>query len=768
MVGTVIACRSNRRHVFLAAVGMSALCASQPAAAQVATPVPRAEVDQDHAAAAVTDDDIVVTARRREERLQDVPIAVTVLSGEALDTKGIQSVQDLRISVPALQVAPSNLGPAIPGYTIRGQRQLEGILTQDPSVGFYFADVVQQRPHGTNQALYDIASVQVLKGPQGTLFGRNVTGGAVLITPERPKFDFGGSITGTLGTLDLRGVTAVLNVPLTDRFAIRAAGKVQSRGGYGTNLTSGTALDGQALRSELNDQDVESFRVGALWRPTDTIESYTVGSYTNSRSSGVSTAINALRAGSSGQLLFASAAALQRQQGRDPTVVENDGAGPTRVVTYDISNTSTLELGQVTLKNIAGYRKVNSSTQIDYDGTPFAIWNNYGRLNAWQYSDEFQILGTGLSDKLSYILGAYYFKEGGYENTITNVNRTIGSRQGQVENTSKSLFAQANFEVLPGLTLTGGYRYTWDDRYLDLQSRISSGTNILGICRLQTSDANTAPLNPCSRVTTAKFSADSYLVSASYKINSDTMIYASHSTGYRSGGLNFRAVKPSEGIPFEPETVMNYEIGFKTDLFRRLLQINAALYQSDYSDIQRTLVNACPGAPLQQCTNVVNAATAVIKGGEVEATVRPARWLSLTGFYGYVEAKYSSFVTPQGQDLSGNEFAYAPKATFGGSVELTLPVPDQDISISANYYEQSSAQTNDQNDGPRLPAYSLVNASANWRGIGGASIDLRLFVNNVFDNSYHVAEISLVGSFGTNSAIIAEPRTAGLAVTYRF
>ena len=188
-------------------------------------------------------EEVTVTARRREESNQRVPVAITSVSGDALQNASVQRVEELRFVAPSLQISPTPFGNAVPGYTIRGQRQLESLATQDPSVVVYFADVPMMRPHATNGAFFDIDSVQVLKGPQGTLFGRNTTGGAVLINPKRPTHDFGGEIAVGFGNHGEVNGTGVLNVPAGDTLAIRAAGTIRQSDGYTRNLVNGKMLD---------------------------------------------------------------------------------------------------------------------------------------------------------------------------------------------------------------------------------------------------------------------------------------------------------------------------------------------------------------------------------------------------------------------------------------------------------------------------------------------------------------------------------------------
>ena len=215
------------QHLLLASAVFLTSALPGRAAAQNDTPEARPLIEE-----------VTVTARRREESNQRVPVAITSVTGEALENASIQRVEELRFVAPSLQISPTPFGNSVPGYTVRGQRQLEALATQDPSVVVYFADVPMMRPHGTNGAFFDIANVQVLKGPQGTLFGRNTTGGAVLINPKLPTSVFEGEISAGFGNYGAYDATGVINVPITDALAVRAAGQFRQSDGYTARIWS--------------------------------------------------------------------------------------------------------------------------------------------------------------------------------------------------------------------------------------------------------------------------------------------------------------------------------------------------------------------------------------------------------------------------------------------------------------------------------------------------------------------------------------------------
>jgi len=699
--------------------------------------------------------DIIVTARRKEEKLFDIPVAVTVLSADQLHSRGLNDVESLRFAAPALQVSPTPFGKSVPGYTIRSQRSLESIITQDPAVGIYFAEVVQQRPHGTNASLFDLGSVEVLKGPQGTLFGRNTTGGAVLINPARPVFETGGSFELEGGNYGLVRGTAALNLPLNDAVALRVAGRVTRRDGYVKNLINGSQTD---------DERTESVRGSLLIKPNSDFSSIFVINYFHENDAGSGFVTAGLRPGSSFAANANFAASFARQQSRsDFWSVENSAIPYAKVNALSVSNTTTLNLGNATLKNIAGYRKVKTDAAFDYDGSSATVFESRNLLDAKQWTEELQISGNA-SDKLSYIGGVYYFYESGRD-TQNSILFGTRANDGQATNKSKSIFAQIGYKIAENLNLTAGGRYTWDDRNLVAFNKLN------GVCRL--TDATGAPLSPCAKEFDTSFKSPSWLVSLDYKPSEDLMVYLSHRRGYRSGGWNLRANRPSEQVPFRPEFVNDIELGLKGKAIDGRLTFAAAGYYQWYKDIQRTLsFIPAPGQPL--ATVILNAADATIKGGEVEVTAKPWQFLELGGSIAYSDASYSDFVSPSGVNLSDNEFAMAPKWTYSLRARVFAPIdPAQgDLSASLSWYHQTRMFASDLNVGVNadvpIPSYGVLDASVEWQRVGGSNFDIRLLMKNVSNRKYFTGGSATYASLGSTGFIMGAPRTFSLSVTYKF
>lgn len=739
--------RSRLRAAFMVGTAVAAISTSSAFAYQAQ---PNQTPDPD---AATQVNDVVVTARRVAERLQDVPVAVTAISGEDLTTQRIDNTEALRFVAPALQVSPSVFGKAIPGYTIRSQRQLESLITQDPAVGIYFAEQVQQRPHGTNSALYDLASVEVLKGPQGTLFGRNTTGGAVLINPARPSQNYEGMISTDLGEYNLRRITGVLNLPVSDTLAFRFAGRVTRRDGFVDNLTNGLETD---------DEQTESGRASILWTPSDRFSSYTVANYFHQDDAGAGFALANLRTGSAATTIPGISASFARQRVRgDFWSVENNYQPFARVTSWGISNTSVLDLDSMTIKNIFGYRKVESHVGFDYDGSPTTTFESENDFKSDQWTQELQLSGD-LSERLSYIGGVYYFREEGRD---TQRSFLFGPRtnDGSATNQSYSAYVQMGYELATDLNLTAGFRYTVDDRAFTARSTLGN------TCRVVGDNGVPLPLFACAKDFDTSFESPSWLLSVDYKLTPDTLVYASHRRGYRSGGWNLRGNRLEDQVPFEPETVDDIELGLKSQMFDRRLTVNAAAYHQWYKDIQRTLSF---GTPLRSL--LINAGGATIQGGELEVKASPQPWLDLSATAAYSNAEYTDFFRAEVGDLSGNIFAQAPELTYTLAARVYVPIPAEmgQLEIGASYYNQSEIYVSDLNQGAffdlPIEGYGIFDLTVDWRNVGGYPIDLGAFVKNIGNEEYYTSGASLYPTIGTAAQTFGDPRQWGLSLTYRF
>ena len=483
----------------------------------------------------------------------------------------------------------------------------------------------------------------MLKGPQGTLFGRNFTGGAVLIQPVAPETDdYSGYIQGIYGNFDRYEVQGAINVPLADSLAIRVAANITRRDGFIENLTTGDLL---------RDDNTESYRASLLFRPSDEFENTAIVDYFegNNFGGGFAPTFNNPAVNLPFNTSASRQAVLDRQLARGPYVVEETTNSPSTSSNLGFTNTTILNfIPGVTIKNIFNLRRVRSSDFLE-EGLPQPLVGVESTLRQRQVSEEFQISGTTLSNRLDYIVGAYFFWETGRQDGAVS---TFGGPPRQsfpdAMNESKSVFAQFDLAILPRLSVTAGGRYTWDERALDLTVFAPDGSLLLDE-RRKTS-----------------FSEPTYTLSVNYKPSPDSLIYLAHRRGYRAGGFNAGATTVAALNLIEPEIVTDIELGAK--LAGRTGAIDyrfgGAVFRSNYDNIQRGLV-ALLGDPPAPTRVTLNAASATIEGGEIEANLDLFDRFEINANASYTNAEYEEFTDPlTGADLSDRPFAQTPEWTY--------------------------------------------------------------------------------------------------------
>lgn len=728
-----------------------------------------------------------MTARRREESLQDVPIAISAVSGADLAAANVVQVQDVQQKVPGLTIQASSFGSNVLQLSIRGQRQFDPYITKDPAVAVYFADVVQNRPQGLNAALYDIASVQVLKGPQGTLFGRNTTGGAMIITPEAPSPDFEGYVVGSYGNYDARRLEGAVNLPLSDWAQLRVAGVLQRRDGFTKSVTTGQRLD---------DEHKDSWRVSLRLVPGDgRFENRTVVSGFSADENGIGYKLYGRLPG----VGFADrpdvVAELERNRALPFHSTTADLFMKTEIDTLSVSNITEYEFsGAALLRNIAGYRYVDSHIPFDLDGS--ALVQNYLNgpqqvapsredMRVRQYSDELQLLGTVLDGRLDYIFGGFYFLEKGRDRQTSGGLlgiQSAGVYQGArvtfadpIRNESYSVFAQGTFRITESLSVTVGGRQNWDDRELTLRSIVGEPS---GACRLTGFSAEEQA--NCSATRKTSFDSFTYTLSADYEIVPDVLVYIAHRKGYRTGGFNISATSPEALAPFRPEIVKDYEVGLKTsfDMGGGYGTFNVAAYDQDYKDIQRNQGFFNESGTYVQ--TIVNAASAKIRGFEVEIDLHPDPLVDFGMNVSHIDAKYASWVDARtGTDLSQSQFAGTPEFTMSGYIGLNIPAGSMgELGIRGDVFHQSKTNISDNNyfaaqdrvsPTSILAAYTLVNGRVELRDIAETNITLSAWAKNLLDNQYYVGGTELANTgFGFTADFMGPPRTYGLEVRYSF
>ena len=674
--------------------------------------------------------DIVVTAQRRDERAQDVPIAITAFSPERLQQQGVTEAQNLQATVPSLVVGNNgNPSREAQSFTIRGQG---ATFQASPGVVVYLNEVPLPASISTPQQggagnFVDLENVQVLNGPQGTLFGRNTTGGAVLLVPHKPTNRFEGYAQAKFGNYDNKQLEGAINVPIVDdKVLLRVAGAYHDRDGY----TYDVVWD-----KDRDNTHWYSGRIGLTLKPFEGFENYTMAYGANSRNNGtgtVNTGFN-IAALSDPTLGFCQEgptipgviascdvyrAAVADSEARGPRQTAHGTDSYQKTKTWGITNTSSLALNdELTLRNIVSYQRFTSSYSIDSDGSVFQQEDNDPRrypapgqavlpgdgtpltyLNATLadlprddlkvFTEELQLQGNLLDNLLTFTTGAFLYDQRPVANQgAGSVGFCPAAFTGfcpgydirySITNRSKALYAQATLDLglltpaLANLKLTGGYRHTWD-KVSGTANLYQAGPGFVA-CYTDPTIPATTP-SDCQFSATLKTNAPTWNIGLDYRVSPALLLYGKVSRGYKAGGINANAVFANTRT-FPPEYVTSYEGGFKSDvrIAGMPLRLNATYYYLTYKDIQRAAGDFNPGT--QAAGAQVLKADARIQGVEAEASLRPFPGVEIGGTFSYTDAKYKRYEYQPSvlvQDCSGN-FVTAP-----GTANLTC-LPFQYVS----------------------------------------------------------------------------------------
>ena len=764
----------SRRNYLCASVALTAMAA--PAHAQDNAPASRGE-------SAVQIQEIIVTARKRSENIQKVPISITALAGGDLVNQGAQSVGDVARTAPNVFVTATAANPTAPSYTIRGQVQNDFTVALDPSVGVYVDGVYWARAYGSNAALLDISRVEILKGPQGTLFGRNTTGGAFSIITNDPDPEaLSGSVAVAAGNQDQFDVTGILNLPIVnDRVAARFALSRQKNGGWIRETVSGRTIGG-------GEQWIGRGKL--LLRPTETFTLVLSGEYFHYDGSGpvtknVSTTpfgagdlqallqtggcIQAFNPACPAPIVPGSDSAVN-YAGGDPFTVSVDQFPKTLTKTQTYSATGDLDTGWGNLKTIVAYRKVDAFSRFDLDGTPFVIANylsNEG--DGEQFSFEGQLNGTAIDSRLDWTVGAYFFREKGMEALNTTAVPLLNPNTGRlggsfVRNISYALYGQGTFRLTDALSFTGGLRYSIDDRR---KRQFSELTTQFVTCPVGLDFDATG--TSCSAAFSRSDSALSYTAALDFRVAPDILVYAKTSRGFRAGGFNARggADLPGGGT-FGPETVTDYEGGLKSELFDRRVRFNLAGFYSRYKDIQSTLLAQNPNTGQLQ-TFVQNAAKGRIYGFEAELQAILFEGFRLSGSVGHTNAKYLEFSDANG-DRSDETFPLVPKWTWSAAADYTRDLGFASAILHADYSYKSRVVFMRNLDPPFTEAagFGIVNARAGLDFVE-QGFEIAAYARNLFNKTYVTFAIDLKSAgLGYTGQQFGQPRQYGLQGTFRF
>jgi iron complex outermembrane receptor protein len=750
-------------------------------------------------AEAETIESIVVTARRRAESLQDTPVAVTALSAEALERQQILGTTDLDKVAPNLQfhsygtLTGNNSAAQV---FVRGIGQTDATAAVDPGVGIYIDDVYMGRSVGGAMEFRDIASVQVLRGPQGTLFGRNTIGGAVLLTTNAPGEGAGNSIRVGVGQDSLYEVFGAFDIPLSDTWSARLSLGGRQRDGYVERVSDG---------KDLGDENMYTGQVAVRWQPSDAVNLTLRGDYTKEDENGSPFVFNTMNEAATFVGAASQAAGCPDMvDPLPPPVLVGPLADPRcgndaqalghfkNGGTYPAS--STLENRGVSLvadwnvndvlsfKSITSDRRLNWTGTRDADNTPLLILHTNYTSRSEQFSQELQAVVD--TDRFDGVIGLYYFDEDSYDRLLVPLGNPGSSYDTQrvfMDAKAKAAFTEWTFKITDAFSVSAGVRRTEETKGLQATMfNVAPATAPepaipTALCEF----AGPPPSQTgCLFLTTNRFerefSATTTSASAQYRFNEQVMTYVSWAEGFKSGGFNqrYNAAPPDNApISFDPETAETIELGLKlnpTDYLR----INIAAFSSDYDDIQMTYRLGV--VPL-----LFNAGVASIDGAELELEFAPTQDLRIDASLGYLDASFDSItppppfgpVTPTATATLDSRLPFTPEwqghlgishgFDVGGSWKLT---PRVDVSYTASqFFDAGNSIDIAQNDDITLvnASLSLSSDDDKWR--------FALSGNNLTDEEYPVAGTSsLTTASGYSEIIYARPRSVSVSATWSF
>ena len=756
---------------------VAGLLGSAATAAFLAAPASAQTADA-HQAAPVVDDDnvIVVTARRREESIQDVPLSITAISGEALAKNGTLEITEIAQEVPNLTLEVSRGTNTTLTAFIRGVGQQDPVAGFEAGVGLYVDDIYLNRPQGAVLDIYDVERIEVLRGPQGTLYGRNTIGGAIKYVTAALPDETAIKVRGTYGSYNQADLIVTASTPVSDSLKVGVSGARLSRGGFGDNLVQ---------------EGVENYNKD-VWGARGTIEFDNgplfirlSGDYVKDNSDP--------RQGH--RLLpgaFSGAPVLDdvydTRAGLDVVDQEVEAYGGGLTIAYELNDT-------MTVKSITGYRKDHSTTPIDFDSLPQADLDVPAIYRNKQFSQELQFLYEG--DRLSGVLGAYYLDASAFTafdvalfttGAIPSVNLPGLNAQtlGDVDTKTWSIFGDFTYDLTDQFSLSLGGRYTWDKR----TSRILRTTFVGGYSDLfPPTDA--VPIAVTSDFNgSATFKEFTPRASLSFKPNANHTFYATYSKGFKGGGFDPRGQTSQapdldgdgdidyadqyEFLSFAPETVDSYEIGWKASLLDDSLFISLAAFKGDYTDVQipgSVGVDSNGDGISDSFVGITsNAGDADVNGVEFEGRAvvgrnfaGPGSRLTFNWALGVLDAKYNTFIDALGNDVADQRvFQNTPDVTVNTGFDLGIPVASGIVDFLGSVSLRSDASQFELPGPLDQDGYALVDASIVYTD-DSDRWSIGIHGKNLFDQRYIVSGYdfvtgSVLGLEGNLTAFYGDPR----------
>ncbi len=818
------------------------------------TAAPALAQDSDEGEGTSRTNTIVVTAEFREANLQDTPIAITAVNAEMLEARGQTDVSQVAAQAPNVTLKPQGQGggSGLIAY-IRGVGQTDFIYARDPGVGVYIDDVYIPTLSSSLIELMDLDRIEVLRGPQGTLAGKNSIGGAIKLFGQRPRGDGSGSLELSYGSYNDVRIRGMADLAITDNLAVRVSGMSRNTDGYVTLLDYGLTHPGSNVPSnqsigqfptigETGGRHISAGRVALEWEPTDRLNIYITADYTNQ--DGDPGAAVLIAAGDAGipfdpnsqnpaTSIFGTPAPINSvpwlvgldgnavtggcqfvpagqyscdtpPAGYDPRFISYanfldateatpqapykpyfaiprntfEGWGVHGNVTFDVTDS-------LQLVWISSYREYESTWAIDQDLTPIPYSQLNNRLEHWAWSQELRInfeLAEGLIEGT---VGGFYFDQyGDYEARVdlNYVNPTIDFIHGPDEtpSTSKALFANITLRPTPDLSITGGLRYSDETKDYVYFRRNPDYTFPDGFDCFVNPDVGLFASPNCLLVgfvgTEGNF-ADSRLdwrIVADYRFSDQLLAYASVATGFKGGGVNPRPFVPDQALPFDPETLTTYEVGFKADFADRRVRLNGAVFYNEYENIQGTQL-VCPESSLPfPCLRPANVGSAEMKGFELETQIFPVDGLTLDGSIAYIDFEYTSPLDGAG-NLVGSSIPgtavtpYTPELTYAVGIQYDHDL-DSGAVVSVRFdgaYQSDIFTTSENTPFSEIDGFFVGNARLSFTSPDD-DWKLSFEVKNIFDKYYFQTVSDASNSLGIVTGQPGLPRTWAATIRRNF
>ena len=717
-------------------------------------------------------EEVVVTAQRVESRLQQTPIAVTAITAQQIEAQSAATIGDIVETVPNLSRTSGPTGGNDAFFFIRGIGQVDSNPAGDPGVGVYVDEVYLGRVQGGALDTLDIAQIEVLRGPQGTLFGRNTIGGAISVVTADPADTFGGKARVLFGSRDRLEALVSVDAPLSDAFGLKISGFSRSQRGWGENVRNGTTY---------GDVDNYGGRVKAVFRPTDALTIKFAADIMRGEGSPAQTVllgVNPLAGQIPGttplgvpfprDLLVDTSTDLFKSFASIPPINDLKSDGQSLLVSYD--------LGEVTLKSITSRRAVSQFVHNDFDATGYTLYDNFFDTDQEQFSQELQLSGAHFDGRFNWLAGAYYYNEEVRHNNAICMGTNNGVPPGftaqrfatgclrnnqafDLNIDSWALFGNARVGLTDQLTLTLGARYTHEEKKQDYRFFIDNRAGVFSFFGFPPIVIPTivAEVEDSWNKLTPKVGVD-------YRVNERVFLYASYGKGFKSGGFDGRPIPGSPIRSYDPETIDTFEAGAKMDLFDRRLRMNLAAFYSEYKDIQLLVVD-----PMSGFFVLTNAGDSEISGLEAEVVALPTPNLRLQAGIGWTDDKYSSLAP--GAAYAGidknDSLPLTPDWTVNLSAQYTIPLSVGELMLRADYNYRSEV------------AYGAPNAPLELEG-GLGLLDLRaslnindrvtlsVFSTNVTDETYISNAQDVRGALGVAFGQVGAPREWGAELSAKF